>query len=266
MENVLTIAGSDSLAGGGIQADLKTFEELNVFGVSALTSVASITPTNLTLHQLPTAVIVDQLTSILTQLPIHFAKTGLLGDLATLEAVCAQLESTTTQVVVDPVLVFKEGQSQLQTTYITAVKQRLLPLGYVTTPNLAEAAQLSGMTITNKTEMVEAAKRIQATGCPNVVIKGGNRLAGDVASDYLRMGSVDYWFESPKIDRQTTDGAGCTFSAAITAQLAKGQALPEAVEVAKRFVHMGITHGVSISERLGSVWQGASRQWEEETK
>lgn len=265
MENVLTIAGSDSLAGGGIEADLKTFEELNVFGLSALTSVASITPEGVNLSQIPPTVIGQQLDSILSQLPVHFAKTGLLGSQAALTMVCDKLQATKLKLVVDPVLVFKEGETQLHTTYIDAMTHKLLPLGYVTTPNLDEARQLSGLAdITNRDQMREAALRIQAFGCPNVVIKGGSRLAGDVALDYLRAGDQDYWFTGPKIDRQTTDGAGCTFSAAITAELANGQSLPAAVAAAKTFVRLGITHGVAISATLGSVWQGASRQ--EETK
>ncbi|MFC6274092.1 bifunctional hydroxymethylpyrimidine kinase/phosphomethylpyrimidine kinase [Levilactobacillus tangyuanensis] len=261
MENVLTIAGSDSLAGGGIQADLKTFEELNVFGVSVLTSVASILPSGVSLYQIDSAIIKQQLDSILTQLPVHFAKTGLLGDLPALETVCDELAAHPLKLVVDPVLVFKEGDTQLQSDYLKAMQQRLLPLGFVTTPNLDEAGQLSGLgKITTKAEMVTAAKAIQAFGCPNVVIKGGNRLPGDTAVDYLRYGEQDFWFESPKIHQSTTDGAGCTFSAAITGQLANGRSLPDAVNDAKRFVHLGIEHGVVISPQLGSVWQGASRQ------
>jgi len=261
MENVLTIAGSDSLAGGGIQADLKTFEELDVFGVSALTSVASILPGTVALTQLSPVVVAQQLTSILSQLPVRFVKTGLLGDVATLDLVCDQLRRYPVWLVVDPVLVFKEGAMGLAADYIAALRQRLLPLAYVTTPNLDEAAQLSGLAaITTREQMRTAAQRIQTLGCPNVVIKGGSRFPGTVAIDYLRYGEADYWFEESKIQRKTTDGAGCTFSAAITALLATGVVLPQAVGQAKQFVHAGIEHGVAISERLGSVWQGASRR------
>lgn len=263
MENVLTIAGSDSLAGGGIQADLKTFEELDVFGVSALTRVASIFPGKVNLTQLAPEVVEQQLTSILSQLPVRFVKTGLLGDVATLDLVCDQLRQYPVWLVVDPVLVFKEGGMDLATDYIAALRQRLLPLAYVTTPNLDEAAQLSGLAaITTREQMRTAAQRIQTLGCPNVVVKGGSRLAGAVAVDYLRYGDEEYWFTEPKIQKKTTDGAGCTFSAAITALLAAGVALPQAVAQAKQFVRAGIDHGVAISEQLGSVWQGASRRQE----
>lgn len=263
LENVLTIAGSDSLAGGGIQADLKTFEEMNVFGVSALTSIASILPTDVAVTPLPADLLDQQLTSILTQLPLRAAKTGLLGSVAAIEVVSQQLRKHPVPLVIDPVLVLKEGALTPQAEYLATLKQRLLPLGTVTTPNLAEAQQLSGLTLTKAEQLPAAAQRIQALGCPNVVIKGGSRLAGSTAVDYLRVGDQDYWFSTPKLKQTTTDGAGCTFSAAITAQLALGKPLPDAVAVAKRFVRLAIRHGVTISDQFGSVWQGASRQWED---
>lgn len=260
MEDVLTIAGSDSLAGGGIQADLKTFEELDVFGVSALTSIASIINNEVILNQINSAVILQQLDSILDQLPIHFAKTGLLGDTAALKIICNKLEQYDLKLIVDPVLVFKEGDSQIKSDYLDLMKDRLLPLAYVVTPNLEEAKQLSGLSeITTKDDIREAAKRIQKTGCKNVVIKGGNRFPGDQAIDYLRCEEIDYWFEGSKINNLATDGAGCTFSAVITAELATGQSLPEAVNFAKRFVRQGIKKGIKINSQLGSVWQGAYR-------
>ncbi|MFC6323815.1 bifunctional hydroxymethylpyrimidine kinase/phosphomethylpyrimidine kinase [Companilactobacillus baiquanensis] len=260
MEDILTIAGSDSLAGGGIQADLKTFEELNTFGVSALTSIASIINNEVILNQINSAVILQQLDSILDQLPIHFAKTGLLGDASALRIVCNKLRQYDLKLVVDPVLVFKEGSSQIEADYLEIMKDKLIPLAYVITPNLEEAKRLSGISqITTKNDLVKAAKIIQTFGCPNVVIKGGARFSDDQAIDYLRCGNIDYWFEGPKIDSQAIDGAGCTFSAVITAKLATGQSLPESVNFAKKFVRAGIKSGVKINSQLGSVWQGAYR-------
>lgn len=260
MEDVLTIAGSDSLAGGGIQADLKTFEELDVFGVSALTSIASIISDEVILNQINSAVILQQLDSILDQLPVHFAKTGLLGDVSALRVICNKLEQYKMKIVVDPVLVFKEGNSQIESGYLEVMKKKLLPLAYVVTPNLEEAKQLSGLLeINDKSDLKKAAKIIQDLGCPNVVIKGGSRLPGDTAIDYLRSNDKDYWFESSKINNIATDGAGCTFSAAITAKLATGQSLSESVNFAKKFVRLGIKDGIKINSQLGSVWQGAYR-------
>lgn len=260
MEDVLTIAGSDSLAGGGIQADLKTFEELDVFGVSALTSIASIINDEVVLNQINSAVILQQLDSILDQLPIHFAKTGLLGDLSAIKSICHKISQYELTLVVDPVLVFKEGSAQIETDYLDVLKDKLLPLSYVVTPNLEEAKQLSGLKeIATKADIKKAAILIQKFGCKNVVIKGGNRFPGDMAVDYLRYEDRDYWFESSKISKNTTDGAGCTFSAVITAELALGQSLPESVYFAKKFVHSGIEKGIKINSQLGSVWQGAYR-------
>lgn len=260
MENVLTIAGSDSLAGGGIQADLKTFEELHTFGLSALTSVVSVLPDELKAFQLPAEVMATQLTSVFDQVPIKAVKTGLLGNLTALTLAVKCLRSSQISVVVDPVMVFKEGPLQVTPEYLTALKETLLPLATITTPNLLEAQQLSGLTITNREQMVAAARQIQALGCPNVVIKGGSRLGGSVAPDCLLIGDDVTWLEAPIILNAASDGAGCTFSAAITAQLAKGQELLEAVTFAKKFVHAAITHGVAISHDYGSVWPGGWHQ------
>lgn len=262
MENVLTVAGSDSLSGGGIEADLKTFEELNVFGLSALTNIAVITNDNVMLNQVDSQLIKQQLDSIFSHMPIHFLKTGLIGDLSALKTITAKLrEYPDINVVIDPVLVFKEGKNPIQKDYLEYFQKNLLPLGYVVTPNLDEAAQLSGMDeIKNQTDMILAAKKIQELGCQNVVIKGGSRLSGDLAIDFLRLGDNEYWLKSNKINKQTIDGAGCTFSAAITAQLANGMSLFDAINFSKRFVHLGIEHGIVINSQLGNVWQGAYRK------
>lgn len=263
MENVLTIAGSDSLAGGGVQADLKTFEELNVFGVSALTSLVTVTPTGTQQTNLSAKLLSEQLDSILEQLPINYAKTGLIGDFSNLLVVIKKLMNTDIQLVVDPVLFFKEGRHDFHKIYADAIKNLLLPIGFVTTPNLKEATYLSDSgPLTNKWAVREAAKRIQAHGCSNVVIKCGGHFPGSIAYDYLLDGDQSYWFESPKLTTVTTDGAGCTFSAAITASLANGYALVDAVRFANQFVYLGIKNGVHINQRLGSVWQGAYRQEE----
>jgi len=262
VEKVLTIAGADSLAGGGIQADLKTFEELDVFGVSALTTIVSIAAEKLLIHQVPPVVISEQIDSIFNNIKVDYLKTGLIGNLATLKLVTEKLQRYPfMKVVIDPVLVFKEAQTDVKADYLKFFRKEFLPLAYVVTPNLAEAAQLSGTaTITDRKGMQQAALKIQNLGCQNVVIKGGSRLAGELAFDYAKLGTKEYWLESPKVDQQTIDGAGCTFSAAITAQLAKGDSLIEAIRFAKKFVYLGIADGVAVNSRLGNVWQGAYRQ------
>lgn len=262
MQNVLTIAGSDSLAGGGLQADLKTFEELNVFGVSVITSIANIFPDDLVINTIKPELIDAQLSSILDQMPIKYAKTGLLGTVEILDLVVENLQKQPMKLVVDPVLVFKEGITSNQAEYLQAVREKLLPIAFLTTPNLSEAEQLSGMKITTKDDLVAAAKRIQELGCPNVVIKGGNRLDGNVAVDYLLNEKQGYFLNSEKLNTTITNGAGCTFSAAITALLAQNKSVSDSVKIAKKFVYSAIQYGVAIGDS-GSVWQGATRYLED---
>lgn len=263
MQNVLTVAGSDSLAGGGIQADLKTFEELDVFGLSVLTSIVNVTQTQFNQHNLSANLVTEQLKSVLTTVSIDFIKTGLLGNSTNLCATVDQLSDYRIKLVVDPVLSFKEANTTTNRDYVMSLKERLLPISFLTTPNLAEAYTLSGMTsITSTNDVQQAAKKIQALGCPNVVIKCGSRFPGDTAYNYLLTESGEHWFETPKLAVTTTDGAGCTFSAAITALLARNYALVDAVQLATRFVYLGIQAGIPISPHLGSVWQGAYRQKE----
>lgn len=260
MENVLTIAGSDSLAGGGLQVDLKTFEELDTFGLSAVTSLVTILPQQVHVTPVANTVLAQQLTSILTQVSIRAAKTGLLGGVDAIHTVATQLAVTPMILVVDPVFVFKEGRTDRQTTELEQMKRDLLPLATVVTPNLAEAELLSGDTLTRAEQLPGAAQKIQALGCPNVVIKGGNRLPGNQAVDYLLTPQGEFWFRTLKVATPATNGAGCTFSAAITAWLARGVSVEEAVQRAKTFVRAEIAYGVRFNSTTGSVWQGAWRQ------
>lgn len=256
MESVLTIAGSDSLAGGGLQADLKTFEEFNVFGVSAITSVASIFQDSVQIETLSEKTLQSQLDSILTQMKLSAIKIGLVGDVRNVHLIADKLSNQTAPVVLDPVLVFKEGSTDCDEPYLQTVKE-LLPKSFVTTPNLAEAEKLSGLKINSIKDMKQAAHLIQDQGCPNVVIKGGSRLSGAKAVDYLLMKDNDYLLENPKADISTTNGAGCTFSAAVASGLALKNSVEESVKDAKTFVYQAIVHGNSV----GSVWQGASRNF-----
>lgn len=260
MQNVLTIAGSDSLAGGGLQADLKTFEELDVFGLSAITSVANIFPDKVNITPIAPQVLQQQLDSILSQLPIQAIKTGLIGNVESIDIICQRLKDVAADLVVDPVLVLKEGSMGKKNDYLTKIKKELLSMASLTTPNLTEAEQLSDIKITGISEMRLAAQRIQQLGCPNVVIKGGNRLAGETAVDYLLAQDKEFIFKAPKIYSHNTNGAGCTFSAAITAYLALNKPVNQAVELAKDFVHQGIIDGIKISDDSGSVYQGAMRK------
>ncbi|AKP67576.1 bifunctional hydroxymethylpyrimidine kinase/phosphomethylpyrimidine kinase [Companilactobacillus ginsenosidimutans] len=255
MENVLTIAGSDSLAGGGLQADLKTFEEFNVFGVSAITSVANIFPDDLRINVLNSNLVKEQLDSIFPQIPLNAVKAGLLGTVDNLNIVANELKKHQIPVVVDPVLAFKEGTSDNDPEYVEAVEKVLLPLATVTTPNISEAEQLSGVEITSNSDIELAAAKIQQFGVRNVLIKNGSQT-GD---DFLLTGENSQWIKGKKINSTTTNGAGCTLSAAITALLAKDKSILESITIAKSFVHDAIESGVPIGKNSGSVWQGATR-------
>lgn len=266
MENVLTIAGSDSLAGGGLQADLKTFEEMDTFGFSAITSVIDIFPQEVKMTSLAPELLEQQLASIFDQVNLSGIKIGLLGNIEMVGIVSRYLEKTAVPVVVDPVFFFKEGSLDSQNSYIEAVKQKLLPKATITTPNLLEAQQLSGIKIDNVEKLAEAAKMIQALGCPNVVIKGGTRLASQTAVDYLLTEDNGYLLEDNKVKTTTINGAGCTFSAGITALLARGTSVIGAVKKSKAFVHEAIVDGVRIGNSSGSVYQGAARREDHDAK
>lgn len=259
MQKILTIAGSDSLAGGGLQADLKTFEELGAFGLSVITSIASIFPNDVKIEALDTSLVRQQLQSVLSQVELPVVKIGLLGSVELAEEVIKQFKTQRSLLVVDPVLVFKEGETTDDRSYLKTLKFELLPQAFLTTPNLAEAEELSGMSISSTEEMVVAAKKIQSLGCPNVVIKGGNRLKGATADDYLLTEKQGYWLHSPKVSTSFTNGAGCTFSAAITAYLAQGMSVYEAVKIAKKFVYLAILNGIEIGD-TGCVYQGRNQQ------
>lgn len=256
MENVLTIAGSDSLAGGGLQADLKTFEEFNIFGVSAITSIASIFKDSVKIETLDETTLRNQLDSIISQMKLSAIKIGLVGDINNVHLIAETLAENPAPLVLDPVLVFKEGSTDCDKPYLTAVKE-LLPKALITTPNLVEAEKLSGVKINSLEDMKKAAQAIQKLGCQNVVIKGGSRLSGAKAVDYLLTPNSERIFENPKANISMTNGAGCTFSAAVTANIALGQSVETSVEKAKSFVYAAIVHGNSV----GSVWQGASRNF-----
>ena len=258
MPNVLTIAGSDTLSGGGLQADLKTFEIFDTFGLSVITSVATLTTQQaFSIHSLPSAIILEQLNAILTQVPLTHLKIGLVNNAQTLTAVVdllAQYPALT--IVVDPVLAFKEGHTTIDPDYLAVLKNELLPLATLVTPNLPEAAILSHQpTLATQADLESAATTIQAYGVQNVVIKGGQRLNQPLALDLLKTPSQSMTFKAPLLPTTTINGAGCTFSAAITAGLAQGLTIQSAVAVAKKFVYRGIQAGIQFENGTGSVRQ-----------
>ena len=267
IKKVLTIAGSDSSAGAGLQADLKTFQEFGTFGFNAITSIVTMDPDNNwhhKVHPLEVDLVEEQLKTILSGGPMDAMKTGMLGSIDIIKLVRKTVDKYQLKnVVIDPVMVCKGEDEPLQPENGVAMRELLLPIAIIVTPNLFEAGQLAGIP-TPKTldDMKEAARRIIDLGAKNVVIKGGKSLEDDKAIDLLYDGNEFTLFEEEKIDTNHNHGAGCTFAASITAGLAKGLSVHEAVAKAKTFTTAAIRSGFAFNEFVGPVWHGAYNQAE----
>lgn len=251
MRRALTIAGSDSGGGAGIQADLKTFAALGVFGTSAITSVTAQNTVGVQgTHDLPPEFVGRQIDSVLEDIAIDAAKTGMLSSADIIEVVAEKVKAYRIErLVVDPVMVAKSGAPLLRSDAVTAVIGGLLPVALVVTPNVPEAEALSGLTITGIEEMRHAARQIHRLGPRYVVVKGGH-LQGR-AIDLLFDGNAFIELDAERIETPHTHGTGCVFSAAIAAHLAKGRSVPEAVASAKRFVTSAIRHGFPLGKGHG---------------
>ncbi|PLR96558.1 pyridoxine/pyridoxal/pyridoxamine kinase [Bacillus sp. T33-2] len=265
MKKVLTIAGSDSSGGAGIQADLKTFQELGVYGMTALTCIVTMDPKNSWHHNVfpqKVDIVAAQLETILST-GIDAMKTGMLGSVDIIELAARQIdEHKLDKVVIDPVMVCKGEDEVLQPENTDAMRELLLPRATVVTPNLFEAWQLAGTgPIRSIDDMKEAAVKIHDLGAKYVMIKGGSKLNHDKAVDLLYDGNEFRLFETEVIETTYTHGAGCTFSSAITAELAKGKSVADAVEVAKQFITDAIRHGFQLNEYVGPTMHGAYRSF-----
>ena len=249
----LTIAGSDSGGGAGIQADLKTFSAYRVFGLSVITAVTAQNSVGVQgVENLAPAFVARQLRSVLEDFGVDAAKCGMLSVAPIIEAVAGALgEHPIDKLVVDPVMVAKSGDSLLQPDAVEALIHHVLPLALVVTPNLPEAEVLSGMAVSNREDMEEAARRIGKLGPRHVLVKGGH-LKGD-AVDILWNGREVTVFQAPRVESSNTHGTGCTFSAAIAAGLAKGRPLGEAVREAKAYVTKAIREGFALGRGVGQL-------------
>jgi hydroxymethylpyrimidine/phosphomethylpyrimidine kinase len=249
----LTIAGSDSGGGAGIQADLKTFSAYRVFGMSVITAVTAQNSVGVQgVENLPPSFVAQQLRSVLEDFGVDAAKCGMLSVAPIIEAVAGVLgEHPIDKLVVDPVMVAKSGDALLQPDAVEALIRRILPLALVVTPNLPEAEVLSGITVSSRDEMEEAARRIGKLGARHVLVKGGH-LKGD-AVDILWNGREMTAFQVPRIESSNTHGTGCTLSAAIAAGLAKGRPLGEAVREAKAYVTKAIREGFALGRGVGQL-------------
>ncbi|NLV79702.1 MAG: bifunctional hydroxymethylpyrimidine kinase/phosphomethylpyrimidine kinase [Rhodococcus sp.] len=256
------IAGSEATGGAGLQADLKTFQQLGVYGVGTTTCIVSFDPKNNWSHRffpVPAEVVAEQIEAATAAHDLDVVKVGMLGTPATIETVAAGLgASSWRHVVLDPVLICKGQEPGAALDTDNALRSQILPHATVVTPNLFEAQTLSGMeAITSVDDLVEAARRIHDLGPQYVVAKGGVELDGDDAVDVLFDGSEVTLLTAPKVGNERVSGAGCTLAAAITAEIAKGAAVADAVATAKDFVTAGIQGRVSANTPFDTVWQGA---------
>jgi len=250
----LTIAGSDSGGGAGIQADLKTFSALGVYGMTAITAVTVQNTKGVSsFEELSPHTVAEQIRSVAGDIGVDAAKTGMLASAAIVEAVAEAIEETRLpHLVVDPVFVSKHGHPLLADDAVGALRRLILPLATLVTPNLPEAAGLAGFDVQDTDDMRRAAGAILELGPHAVLVKGGH-LEGDRATDLFVEGGVEEWIDAARIDTPHTHGTGCTLSAAITAHLARGASLLDAVRAGKEFVTEAIRHALPLGEGIGSV-------------
>ena len=249
----MTIAGSDSGGGAGIQADLKSFAAMGVYGTSVITAVtAQNTREVQQVVELPTAAIGSQIDAVISDIGTDVVKTGMLSSSAIIEMVVAKLkEHEIDMIVVDPVMVAKGGDRLLEEEAVDALRTQLLPLATVVTPNVPEAEVLVGHTINDMDDMKEAAEEIVKMGASSAVVKGGH-LKGP-ATDILYDGHDVKAFSSQRISTMNTHGTGCSFASAIAAGLARGKTVRDSVEAAKKYVTDAIRYAHSIGHGHGPL-------------
>ncbi|WP_085993468.1 bifunctional hydroxymethylpyrimidine kinase/phosphomethylpyrimidine kinase [Oceanobacillus senegalensis] len=261
---VMTIAGSAAGGSAGIQADLKTFQELDVYGMSTVTAIVGRHPkTNKNVHPISIEAIEAQFATAIEQVGMDGLKTGMLFSKEVIETVARLMKETEIEkIVVDPVMVGKLDSKLLEDDAIEAMKDQLIPLASIITPNVPEAAVLlDDRPLNSVSDLKEAAVDLHKLGADNVLVKGG-RLEGP-AIDVLYDGDTITTYEAPRIDTVNTSGAGCSYSAAIAAYMAKGLPINEAVGKAKGYVTTAIEHGFSYTEMVGPTYHAAERKYGE---
>jgi len=261
LKKTLTLAGSDTSGGSGIQADLKTFQEHGTYGMTALTCIVSMDPEAGWKHNVfPTdSAAVEAQLKCAFSVGLDAMKTGMLGSVEIVELGAKYIDKYgLNNVVIDPVMVCKGEDEVLLPETVDAARELLLPKAIITTPNLFEAGQLSQLgTLRSIDDMKHAAQKIYDLGAKNVVIKGGRALQHDKAVDLFYDGNSFVLLETEKLETSYNHGAGCTFAAAITANLANGESIFDAVLHAKKFVTAAIAHGWKLNEFVGPVMHGA---------
>ena len=250
----LTIAGSDSGGGAGIQADLKTFSAFGVYGASAITAITAQNTLGVrAIHEVPPDVVAAQIDAVLEDIGADAAKTGMLSSTAIIEAVADRLRAhSVAALVVDPVMVAKSGDALLHPEAVRALIELLLPMAAVITPNAPEATVLSGIEVRDAESAREAARRIHALGPAMVIVKGGH-FDGDRSDDLVFDGEAFEVLSGRRIDTPHTHGTGCTFSAAIAACLARGTEPLAAAREARAFLQGAIEHAEPLGAGHGPV-------------
>ena len=249
----LTIAGSDSGGGAGIQADLKTFAALGVHGMSALTAITAQNTREVTMvHDIPIEMIKEQIRVVVEDIGVDAVKTGMLHTSEIIEAVASELRKIVAPLVVDPVMVAKSGARLLREDAVKSLIEELIPLATVLTPNAGEAEALTGFKIKNLEDQKRAAEKISELGVKAVVVKGGH-IPGEKVIDVLYFDGEFKTYESRRIKSKNTHGTGCCFASAIAAELAKNTPIPEAVEVAKKFVEDAVRYGFPVGGGHGPI-------------
>jgi hydroxymethylpyrimidine/phosphomethylpyrimidine kinase len=253
----LSIAGSDSGGGAGIQADLKTFSAMGVYGMTAITAVTIQDTMGVAgYEEISPQTVGDQIRAVATDIGVDAAKSGMLASAAIVEAVAEAVSQTDIpSLVVDPVAVSKHGHSLLDGDAIDALRRTILPLATLVTPNLPEAGVLTGSRVETPDDMLRAADGILGLGARAVLVKGGHLEGSTTARDLFADGDRCEWIEAERIDTPHTHGTGCTLSAAIAGSLARGDELLAAVRAAKAFVTGAIRHSLRIGRGIGPVDQ-----------
>lgn len=251
----LTIAGSDSGGGAGVQADLKTFQAFNVFGVSAITSITSQNTTGVrSVQDIDPVIVADQIDMIMEDMGCDAAKTGMVSSGEIIEAIADRIRKHKIEkLIIDPVMVSKSGKRLLKKEAERVLIEKLLPLSYLVTPNVHEAEIISGEKIESIENARKAARSISKLGIKNILMKGGH-LKEDRAVDILYSGEEYAVLESERIDSKNTHGTGCTLSSAITASLSRGESLANSVKIAKEFVTRAIENAPEIGKGFGPLY------------
>ncbi|MDW8084139.1 MAG: bifunctional hydroxymethylpyrimidine kinase/phosphomethylpyrimidine kinase [Candidatus Caldarchaeum sp.] len=253
VKRALTVAGSDSGGGAGIQADLKTFAAHGVHGMSAITCITAQNTEKVTaIHQIPAEIVREQIRVVVDDIGVNVVKTGMLYSEEIIEAVADELSRIKVPLVVDPVAVAKSGAPLLKPDAVEALVKRLLPVATVVTPNLNEARMITNISIENVDDMVTAAEKIASMGPEAVVVKGGHLQSAKTVDVLLYAGKV-YEFATDRVETKNTHGTGCVFASSIAANLAKNIKIPQAVQNAQRFVNEAIRRGLAVGRGHGPV-------------